>query len=79
MVVVRESQYILNLNILSEELKKMWNMKVKVVPIVIGAVGTPTKTLEKRLETIGIEKRIIKLQKYILLYTRRILWKVLDM
>ena len=30
---------------LARELKKLWNMKVMVIPIVIGALGTVTKGL----------------------------------
>ena len=30
---------------LTKELKKLWNMKVTVIPIVIGALGTVTKSL----------------------------------
>ena len=32
---------------LARELKKLWNMKVTIVPIVIGALGTVTKGLLK--------------------------------
>ena len=32
---------------LAWELKKLWNMKVTVVPVVIGAIGTVTKGLYK--------------------------------
>ena len=35
---------------LARELKKLWNMKVTIVPIVIGALGTITKGLLKGLE-----------------------------
>ena len=35
---------------LARELKKLWNMKVTIVPIVIGAFGTITKGLLKRLK-----------------------------
>ena len=35
---------------LARELKKLWNMKVTIVPIVIGAFGTITKGLIKGLE-----------------------------
>ena len=35
---------------LARELKKLWNMKVTIVPIVIGAFGTITKGLLKGLE-----------------------------
>ena len=34
----------------ARELKKLWNMKVSVVPIVIGAFGTVTEKLLKGLE-----------------------------
>ena len=40
---------------LARELKKMWNNKVTVVPLVVGVLGTPAKALEKRLKTIGID------------------------
>ena len=36
---------------LARELKKLWNMKVKVIPIVVGALGTVPKGLEKGLES----------------------------
>ena len=35
---------------LARELKKLWNMKVTIIPIVIGAFGTVTKGLLKGLE-----------------------------
>ena len=34
----------------ARELKKLWNMKVIIIPIVIGAFGTVTKGLQKGLE-----------------------------
>ena len=37
---------------LAMELKKLWNMKVKIISIVIGAFGTVTKKLLKRLEDL---------------------------
>ena len=38
---------------LTRELKKLWNMKVTIVPIVIGALCTITKGLLKGLEGLG--------------------------
>ena len=38
----------------ARELKKLWNMKVAIVPIVIGALGTITKGLLKGLEDVKI-------------------------
>ena len=39
---------------LARELKKLWNMKVTIVPIVCGAFGTMTKGLLKGLEDLEI-------------------------
>ena len=64
---------------LTRELKKKWNMKVIVVPLVAGALGIPAKELEKRLKTIGTETKITELQKTVLINTRRILQKVTEM
>ena len=38
---------------LARELKKLWNMKVTIVPIVIYALGTITKGLLKVLKALG--------------------------
>ena len=61
-----------------KEVKKMWNMKVTVVPLVVGALGTHAKVLEKRLKNIGIETKITELQKTVLIHTCRILRKVFE-
>ena len=39
---------------LARELKNLLNMKVTVIPIVVGALGMVPKGLEKRLEELGI-------------------------
>ena len=51
---------------------------MKVIPIIIGALGTTPKLLRRRLEDIGIETKIVELQKSAILYSGRILRKVLD-
>ena len=35
---------------LTRELKKLWNMKVTIIPIVIGTLGTVTEELVQELE-----------------------------
>ena len=42
----------------ARELKKLWNMKVTTVPIVIGALGTRTKGLLKGLEDLEVGGRV---------------------
>ena len=63
---------------LARELKKVWNMKVTVVLLVVGALGTPAKALKKGLKTIGFETKIIELQKTVLIHKSRILRKVFE-
>ena len=51
---------------LARELKKLWNMQVTIITIVIGAFGTFPKGLLKELEdlTIGGRVKTSKLQHY---------------
>ena len=60
------------------ELKKLWNMKVTIVPIVIGALGTVTKGLLKDLEDLEVGGRVETIQMTALLRTARILRRVLE-
>ncbi len=39
---------------LPRELKKLWNMQVTIIPIVISAFGTVTKGLLKGLEDLEV-------------------------
>ena len=48
---------------LAREVQKLWNMRTKVIPIIIGALGTTPKKLSKRLDDLGIGTRIVELQK----------------
>ena len=62
---------------LDGELKKQWNMKVTIVPIVIGALGTITKGSFKGLEDLEVGERVETIQTTALLRTARILRQVL--
>ena len=63
---------------LARELKKLRNMKVRIVPIVIGAFGTTTKGLLKGLEDLEVVGRVETIQTTALLRTARILRRVLE-
>ena len=63
---------------LARELKKLWNMKVTIVPIVIGALGTITKGLLKGLQDLEVGGRVETIQTTALLRTARILRRVLE-
>ena len=59
---------------LARELKKLWNMKVTIVPIVIGALGTIAKGLLKGLKDLEVGGRVETIQTTALLrMARRVL------
>ena len=63
---------------LARELKKLWNMKVTVIPIIIGAHGTVTKGLIQGLEDLEITGRMETIQTKPLLRYARIHRDVLE-
>ena len=63
---------------LANELKKLWNMKATIVPIVIRALGTITKGLLKGLEDLEVGGQVETIQTTALLRTARILRRVLE-
>ena len=63
---------------LARELKKLWDMKVTIILIVIGALGTATKGLLKGLEDLEITGRVETIQTTAFLRSVRIPRKVLE-
>ena len=63
---------------LARELKKLWNVQVTIIPIVIGAFGTVTKGSLKGLEDLDVGGRVETLRPTALLRTARILRRVLE-
>ena len=63
---------------LARGLKKLWNMKVTIVPIVIGTLGTVTKGILKGLEDLEVGGRVDTIQTTTLRRTARILRRVLE-
>ena len=61
---------------LARELKKLWNMKVTIIPIVIGVFGTVTKGLLKSLDDLEVGGRVETIQTTTLLRPARILRRV---
>jgi len=62
---------------LAKELKRLWKVETKVIPIVVGAQGTVAKGLEKNLKKDGSNVAVELLQKAAL-GTSQILRRVLD-
>ena len=55
---------------------KIWNVKVKIIPLVVGSLGTIPNQFGNRLKQIGIIAVAARVQKTVLLGTARILRKV---
>ena len=62
---------------LAKEMKKLWNMKVTIIPVVIGALGTVTKGLVQKLEDFKITGRMETIQTTALLRSTKILRRVM--
>ncbi len=67
-----------DLDLARELKKKLWNMKVTIIPIIICALGTVTKGLIKGLEDLEIRGRVETIQTTALLRLARILRRVLE-
>ena len=63
---------------LARELKKLWIMKVTIIPITIDAFGTVTKGLLKRLEDLEVGGRAETIQTTTFLKMAKIPRRVLE-
>ena len=75
----KELEKIEKYKVLKEEVGRIWGMKkVKVIPVVIGALGAISDKFDKHTEEIGVQIRLQVIQKTALLGTARILRNVLS-
>jgi hypothetical protein len=61
-VIQKETEKKLKFKNLSIEIQRMWNMKCFVIPVIIGATGIVSKSLQRYLETIPGQHSIDSLQ-----------------
>ena len=76
-ITAKEQEKITKYQDLRIEVEKQWDVEAVVVPIVVGALGTVSKELEKHLKRIDIPLVVPCLQKAALLGTAFILRRVL--
>jgi hypothetical protein len=76
-VIQKEAEKILKYKDLAIEIQRVWNVKTGVIPVIIGATGTISKSLRKYVSTIPGNNDVRELQKTVILGTAHILWKVL--
>ena len=63
---------------LGREFQKIWNVKVKVRPSVVGSLGAIPKQFGNKLKQIGITGETAQVERIVLLGTARIFPKVLE-
>ena len=63
---------------LAREIQRIWKSRTKVMPVVVGALGSVSKKLAGHLEQLGIKNRTRTMQKSALLGSAHILRKVLE-
>ena len=73
----KEAEKILKYKDLTIEIQHMWNVKTKVIPVIIGATGTMSKSFRKYLSKIPGKHEVKELQKTAILDTAHILREVL--
>jgi hypothetical protein len=76
-VIKKEAEKILKYKNLTIEIQCMWNVKTKVIPVIIGTTGTISKSFRKYVSNIPGNHEVKELQKTVILSTAHILWKVL--
>ena len=62
-IVEKEKEKVEKYQDLRREVARLWNVKAKVVPIVVGALGAVKPNLSKHPDAIGVPTRIKLLQK----------------
>jgi hypothetical protein len=76
-VIKKEAEKILKYKDLTIEIKRMWNAKTRVIPVIIGANGTISKSFRKYVSNIPGNHEVKELQKTAILGTAHIIRKVL--
>jgi len=76
-VIKKGAQKILKYKDLTIEIQRMWNVKSKVIPVIIEATGTVSKSFRIYVNSVPGKHEVKELQKTAILGTAHILRKVL--
>jgi hypothetical protein len=72
-----KAEKILKYKELTIEIERMWNVKTRAIPVIIGGTETTSKSFRKYVSTIPGNHEFKELQKTAILDTANILRKVL--
>jgi len=75
-LIKKEAEKILKYKYLTIEIQRMWNLKAKVIPVIIGATGTISESFRKYVSNVTGKHEVKELQKTAILGTAHILRKV---
>ena len=73
---IEEKEKIEKYRDLRRELQKIWNVRVKIIPLVVGPLGVIPKQFGNRLKKTGITANTGQVQKTVFTGTAAILIKV---
>ena len=76
-MIKKEAEKILKYKDLTIEIHRMWNVKAKMIPVIIGATGTISKSFRKYVSNIPGRYEVKELHKTAILGTAHTLRKVL--
>jgi hypothetical protein len=76
-VIKKETEKILKYKDLTIETQRVWIVKARVIPVIIGATGIICKSFRKYVSDIPGNHDVKELQKTVILSTAHILRKVL--
>ena len=76
-MIKKEAEKILKYKDLTTEIQRMWNVKTKVMPVIIGATGTISNSFRKYVSNIPGKHEVKDLQETAILDAAHILRKVL--
>jgi len=76
-IIIIIAEKILKNKDLAIEIQFMWNVKTKVIPVIIGTTGTISKSFRKYVNNIPGNHEVKELQKTAILGTAHIFRKVL--
>jgi hypothetical protein len=76
-VIKKEAEKMIKYEDLTIEIQRMWNVKTKVILVIIGATGTILKSLRRYVSNIPGNHEVKELQKTAILGTTHILREVL--
>ena len=60
------------------EVAKLWNVRVQIIPVIIGAFGTIPNDLEERINKMGLSLKTAQIQMSVLFGTARFRRNVLE-